>query len=304
MAAAIAFGLMAAGAQAQDGARAYHLMPEGTDIISLATVHMNLGRVYEPGGTIEATDSTATTVTPSYFRTFDLFGNASAFVVGMPFGRASTMLDTIGGDFELDTGITYGDLFVGGLFGLVGSPSLEVMEYVQYKPGFRAGVVTKLFLPTGDYDPAEDLNLGQNRWSLQASLPISYVLGESMLDPGLTTFEIVPSVHIFGDNTDPIVSTMASVTGQAPLFGIEAHVTRNFGNAIWASLDGHYEFGGETSADGVGNGDAVQNLSLGATLGVTFSPTFQLRLAYEEMVYSNIPDSTARTFNLTTAVLF
>lgn len=302
MAVFTACGLIVGGAQAQDGARAYHLLPEGTDIISLATVHMQLGRVFEPVDTINSTDSMATTLTPSYLRTFDVFGNVGAFVVGIPFGGASTLLDTLGGDFEYDTGVTHGDLFIGGLLGLVGSPSLAPMDYVQHKPGFRAGVVTKLFLPTGDYDPDRQLNLGANRWSLHASLPISYVLGESMLDPSLTTFEIVPSVHIYGDNTDP--TSMADVTGQAPLFGIEGHITRNFGNAVWASLDGHYEFGGETSADGVGNNDAVQNLSFGATLGLSLSPTVQLRLAYEEMVYSNVPNSTARTINITSAVLF
>ena len=75
-------------------------------------------------------------------------------------------------------------------------------EYFQYKPGLQASVESKLFLPTGDYDPDRIVSLGQNRWTLEAGLPITYVLGDTMLDPSLTTFEVRPVVLVFGDNDD------------------------------------------------------------------------------------------------------
>lgn len=290
----VASFLMITGALSQDGARAYHLLPEGTDIISLTAtlLHAEIaGSVFDVGA-----------VTPTYRQSIDVFGNAGSILIGMPVGSLSASLNTLGGTIDLNTDLAQGDLFVGGVFGLFGSPSLSPIDYAQYKPGLRASVATKLFLPTGDYDSSRLLNLGGNRWSLQASLPISYVLGDTMIDPELTTFEIIPVVQIFGDNEDPFGGP--SVTSQDPIFGLEGHITRTFGPTVWAALDGYYKSGGETSADGVRKGNAKEELALGATLGLSLAPSFALRLSYEEVVYSNVPNSSARRFEVTSAYLF
>jgi hypothetical protein len=292
MLAAVASSLMITGTLAQDGARAYHLLPDGTDILSLTTTVLHASRDYGPGGIVEL-DVIA--LTPTYRHSVDVFGNAGTILIGMPVANLSSSLG-------MTTDFAQGDLFVGGVLGILGSPSLSPLEYSQHKPGLRAGIATKLFLPTGAYDSSTPLNIGRNRWSLEASLPISYVLGETMLDPALTTFEIMPVVHIFGDNEDP--SGGPSVTGQAPIFALEGHITRNLSPAVWVALDGVYRVGGETSADGVPQADAKEELALGVTLGLTLAPSFALRLSYEEVVHSNVPNSSARRFELTSAYLF
>ena len=294
--AAAASFLMITGTLSQDGARAYHLLPQGTDILSLTATQLHATR--EPGEIVLDVG----VLTPAYRHSVDIFGNAGAILIGMPFGNLSTSFSTMGGTVELDTDLAQGDLFVGGVLGLLGSPSLSPLEYSQYKPGLRASVATKLFLPTGAYDSSTPLNIGGNRWSLQASLPVSYVLGDTMIDPTLTTFEIMPVVHIFGDNGDPFGG--ASVTSQDPIFALEGHITRNFSPTVWAALDGFYGLGGETSADGVRQGNAKEELALGVTLGLSLAPSFVVRLSYEELVHSNVPNSSARRFELTSAYLF
>lgn len=292
--AAIASVLMITGAHAQDGARAYFALPAGTNDIELTTTLLQTefdGSVFN-----------SFTVTPSYTRTLDLGGDAGTFLIGLPFGALNASLNTQGGPIGLNTSPAQGDFFVGGTVGLFGTPALSPMQYAQFKPGLAVNAAAKLYLPTGDYDASRLLNLGQNRWSLQASLPISYVLGGSLLDPDLTTLEIEPSVQIFGDNKDPYGGP--SVTSQAPLFGLESHITRSFGHTVWAAVDEYAEFGGETSADGVANGDWQQSLSLGATLGLTLSQSVALRLSYEGQVYSRMPDTASHEFMATTAFLF
>jgi hypothetical protein len=285
---------MIASAHAQDGARAYFALPAGTNDAEMTATFLQT----EVGGS--AFDSFV--LTPSYTRTLDVLGDTGTVLIGLPVGGLNASLNTPGGLIGLNADPAQGDLFVGGTLGLFGSPSLSPMVYAQYKPGLTASLATKLFLPTGDYDSGRLLNLGGNRWSVQTSLPISYVLGGSLLDPQLTTFEIEPSVQIFGDNKDAFGP--ASVTSQAALFEVESHITHNFGHAVWASLDGSAEFGGETSSDGVANGDAQQSLSLGATLGLTLSQSVALRLNYEEQVYSNAPSTASREFTATSAFLF
>jgi len=281
-------------ALSQDGARAHFLVPTDTKILSLTATFLEAN--------VGGSDFKAGVLTPSYRGSIDLGGNAGTILIGIPFGSLSASLDTRMGIIDLSTDLAQGDLFVGAEVGLVGSPTLAPIDYAQYKPGFRASVAAKLFLPTGDYDSSRLLNLGGNRWSLQASLPISYVLGETMIDPALTTFDIMPVVQIFGDNEDSFGS--ADVTSQDPVWGVEGHITRTLTPTVWAAVDGYYERGGETSSDGVRNGDAKETLSLGATLGLTLSASLAVRLSYDEVVYTSEPDSAGRHMAVTAAYRF
>lgn len=287
--AATASCLMVTSALPQEGARAYFLLPRDTNIISLTgTLHQSEVGAMEFG---------AIAVTPSYRRTFDVGGNAGAILIGLPIGSLSAS-----GMIELDTAPAQGDLFLGAELGLVGSPSLAPMDYAQYHPGLRVGAAAKLFLPTGDYDSDRLLNIGSNRWSLQATLPISYVLADSMVDPAMTTFELVPSVEVFGDNDDPFGGP--ELVSKAPVWAVEAHVTHTFSPTLWAALDGAFESGGETTSDGVPDGNATQSLALGATLGLVLGPSLAVRLSYLEQVYSDVPDSRDRDLQVTAAFRF
>lgn len=300
--AAMASASMVTGALSWDGSRAYHLRPEGSSDISLTMTLLHAQGTIDLGGPVESTDLDVSVLTPNYRHTFDVLGNVGAVLIGLPMGNVS--FESSAGTIDVDTGVAHGDLVVGGALGLVGAPSLSLMEYVQHKPGFQAMVAAKLFAPTGDYDPDRMVNLGQNRWTFEASLPISYVLGDTMIDPELMTFEIRPVVQIFGDNDDPFSGLGADVTSQDPIFGVEGHITRNFGNSVWAAIDGYYETGGETFRDGVAQGDGLETFALGATLGLVLSPSLAMRLSYRELVYSNMPDSSGRTLEATAAFLF
>jgi len=292
--ATIAFILTISGAYAQDGARAYFPLPAGTNDIDLTATFSQL----EYQGSI----FNSFVITPSYRHSFDLFGDAATFLIGWPVGKLSASVNSPVGPIDLETDPAQGDFFVGGTLGLLGAPALSPLEYVQFQPGLAVSVTTKLFVPTGAYDSNRLLNLGGNRWSLQAALPITYMLGSSILDPGLTTLEVVPSVQIFSDNEDAFGPV--NVFGQAPIFAVEGHITRSFGQGLWGAVDGSAEFGGETSADGSLNGDAHQAVSLGATFGLSLSPSVAVRLNYQEQVYSNISSSDSRRFMATSAFLF
>jgi hypothetical protein len=291
---------MVTGALAWDGARAYHLQPEGSSDLSLTMTLLHGKGTVNLGGDPETSELDVGVVSPAYRHTFDLFGNAGTVLIGIPLGGLT--FSTPSNVINANTDFAQGDMFIGGVWGLVGMPSLEVMDYVQHQPGFQASAAARLFLPTGDYDSGQSVSLGQNRWSLQASLPMAYVLGDSMVDPNLTTFEIRPLVHIFGDNDDPFGG--GGPSSKAPIFGVEGHITRNFGNSIWAGLDGYYEIGGENSLNGIAQDDELETLALGATLGLVFSPSLAMRISYRELVYSNVPDSSGRTFEVATAFLF
>lgn len=291
----VASSLMVAGALAQDGARAYFLLPVDTNIVSLTGnyIHSEFA-----GSTVDVG-----TVTPSYRRTIDVGGNAGAVLIGLPVGAMSGAIMVGPGVVVSQTAPpAIGDLFVGGELGLVGSPALNPLDYSQYKPDLKVAIAAKLFIPTGYYDSNRLVNLGQNRFSFQASLPISYVLADSMIDPSITTLEIVPSVHIFGNNNDAVGP--GSVATQEPLFKVEGHVTHTFSPMVWGALDAYAEAGGKAAIDGVEIPGAHQSVSVGATLGLVLSRTVSMRLNYTQLVYSNVANSAGRSVELTTAFTF
>jgi len=106
-----------------------------------------------------------------------------------------------------------------------------------------------------------------------------------MVDPHLTTFEILPSVTFFEDNSDP--SGDANTTGQDPLFTLESHVTRNLTKTVWASFGGIYNYGGETSTDGVWNNDRRESLGLGASVSIAATSSTSIKLSYGGTVWRN-----------------
>jgi hypothetical protein len=292
---------MVTGALAQDGARAYQLLPKDSKLISLSFQALHSVRTDPSPGVFESTVDVYV-VTPTYIQLLDIGGNTGAFMIGLPIGTVEASADTMMGLVEDSTDVAQGDLVLTGVIGLVGSPALTLQEYVQYQPGLQLGLVGKLNVPTGAYDESEQLNIGSNRWAAQIGVPITYVLGKSMLDPELMTFELMPSVRLYADNTDAYGPT--DVLSQDPLFALEGHITRNFNPMIWASLDSYVKIGGETYADGVSNDDAQQSLALGATLGVNLSPQIQVKVAYDQVVASNLDDATDSNFKLTSYFKF
>ena len=238
-----------------------------------------------------------------YVHPISVRGQASGLFVALPFGQVDGSLTArppfngISGDAS---GV--GDVVLGAVIGLKGSPSLSLQDYAKFKPGFSIGALTKLTLPTGSYTQDKALNLGANRWNLQLGAPMGWVIGESYLDPKLTSFELLPSVTFYGDNDEPF---RANTTSQEPIFRLEGHITRNLNKAVWISADALVSNGGETETDGVDNNNRQYSLKLGATLSVAVAKTASLKFSYGETVDSNKTNSSdGKMFRVVGTLLF
>ena len=266
------------------GARASMLVPDGTRIGSVWALSAQGNSTVDPGRVFNGSDVDATLSFLQYTQTIDVGGQQAGLFGVVPVGNLDVDFNfRFGTRTATSSGI--GDIVLGGVFGLFGSPALSLQDFVTYDPGASMGVLAKVSLPTGTYSSDRLVNLGANRIWGQLGLPMGYALGTSYLDPKLMTFELIPSVIVYGDNTDPF--GRADVTGQDPLWMVEAHVTRNFSRAFWGSLDAVYVYGGETLTDGVANDDTQRSLGLGATAFMALSKTSGLKVTYGETVSSN-----------------
>lgn len=266
-----------------DGPRSYILVPAGSQILTGYGLFLDGNQNLDPGVSFRDLDIDVDVGVLQYTHSFALYDNACAAFLVAPYGSTEGTFNfrplSITGE---STGL--GDIQLGAVIGLHGSPSLEVADYIKYDPGFSLGLLGKITTPTGEYDEGKIINLGSNRWGLQLGVPMGYYIGESLLDPNLTSFELLPSVYFFGDNSDPF---RAGSTSQDPLFQIEGHITRNINRMIWVSLDATYQFGGETSTDGVSGDDEKESFAVGGTLGVNLSKSLSINATYGGVVSHN-----------------
>ena len=117
----------------------------------------------------------------------------------------------------------FGDPTVEFDINVIGPKSQKTIpDVVRYEPGFSLDVLADLAIPIGEYDSSQPLNVGQNRWyGGRIGFPIVWQLGA--LVPGRrTTWEFLPVVWLFGDNTDYVGQTMET----DPLYQIEANILR------------------------------------------------------------------------------
>ena len=155
---------------------------------------------------------------------------------------------------------------------------------LRYKPGFSVDIVGSLAFPLGQYDNTSPINIGQNRWYGRIGLPVVWQIGQWV--PGKrTTIELLPAIWMLGDNNDFVGVTMET----KPMYQLEAHLTRDFMERIWGSLDVISYSGGKATIDGV-EGNALNNLGMGGTLGYQINENMQLYVSYNTTVNDKAAD--------------
>jgi hypothetical protein len=234
--------------------------------------------IVSPGADLEATMTIA-----GYARTFSLFDRAAMAAVLMPMGRISGQV-TAGAVSATQTARGFGDPTFELAVNLIGPPAQKnLVDVLRYEPGFSLDVIVDLALPFGEYDDTRQLNLGQNRWYGRVGAPIVWQLGPWV--PGRrTTLEFLPAVWLFGANDNYVGQTLET----DPMFQLDAHLTRDFTEHLWGSLDGAWYTGGKASVDGV-EGEKLDNLGVGLTLGYQINDNLGLTFGYKSTVNDSAP---------------
>ena len=273
-------------AQAQMPARFYlkslsdgNAVPVIFNSISGNTNPFDPAHTVTPGAQFDATMALA-----GYAHTFELFDRAAMAAVILEMGRISGDV-TVAGRSVNQSASGFGDPMLEFTINLIGPPAQKnIPDVLRYQPGFSLDLLVDLGLPIGEYDSSRLLNLGQNRWYGRVGMPVIWQLGDWV--PGRrTTLELLPAVWMFGDNTDYFSGQTLKTD---PLFQLDAHLTRDFTQNIWGSLDAAWYYGGQASVNGVA-GQKLNNVALGLTLGYTINDNINLTLGYKATVNDSAP---------------
>jgi hypothetical protein len=226
-----------------------------------------------PGANFEATMTMA-----GYAKMLPLFKRSAIVSVIMPMGRISSTTSIN----LLSTNTTargYGDPMLQLGVNIIGPKAItNFPEVIRYQPGFSVDLIGSLAVPMGEYDSSSPVNIGQNRWYGRVGAPVVWQIGAWV--PGKrTTFEFVPAIWFFSPNNNFMGQKMET----KPMFQLEAHLTHDFMEKFWGSLDAISYSGGQATIDGVA-GNQLNNVGLGGTLGYQINDNIQMNISYSSSV--------------------
>jgi hypothetical protein len=273
-------------ALAQVPARFYWKILSGANGVPLIVQSMSgNSNPFDPSHKVtQGANFDATLALAGYARTFSLLDRAAMAAVLLPMGRISGEV-TVAGRTLNQPASGFGDPMFEFDCNVLGPRAQKnIPDILRYEPGFSADLLADLAVPIGEYDSSQPLNIGQNRWYGRLGMPIVWQLGPWV--PGRrTTLEFIPAVWLFGTNDNYVGQTMKT----DPMFQLDAHLTRDFTEHFWAALDGAWYTGGQASIDGV-EGDKLNNLGFGLTLGHQINDNLTLTFGYKSTVNDEAPE--------------
>jgi len=264
-------------AMAQVPARFYWKTLSGSNAVPLIynsisgnTNPFDPAHIVTPGANFDAT-----IVLAGYAHTFSLSDRAAMAAILLPMGHISGEV-TVAGKSLNESARGFGDPTLEFDINLIGPPAQKTLaDAVRYEPGFSLDVLVDLAVPIGEYYSNQPLNVGQNRWYGRVGFPVVWQLGPWV--PGRrTTLEFLPAVWLFGNNTDFVGQTLQT----DPMFQLDAHLTRDFIQNLWGSIDGAWYNGGKATLNGV-EGKKLNNLGFGLTLGYQINDNIGLTFSYK-----------------------
>jgi hypothetical protein len=268
-------------AQAQgDGARFYWKGLSGTNAIPV--IGSSLGGNSNPldpsHNVYPGSDFTGTMTMAGYAKMMTVFNRSSFVSVLVPMGRISGEASLNGLNYS-KTARGYGDPMLEFDINVIGPKAIRnIPDMLRYKPGFSVDVVASLAIPIGEYDNTSPINIGQNRWYGRIGAPIIWQIGPWV--PGKrTTLELLPAIWLFSDNNDFEGKKMET----EPMYQLEGHITHDFMEKFWGSLDVISYSGGKATIDGV-EGNSLNNIGIGPTFGYQVNDNMQINISYSSTV--------------------
>ena len=273
-------------AQAQMPARFYWKTLAGAEAVPLIVESISGNtNPFDPAHTVTAgANFDATLAMAGYARTFAFLDRSATAAIILPMGRIEGDV-TLGGITVNESTSGFGDPMIELDLNLIGPPAQKnIPDTVRYEPGFSVDVLVDLALPVGEYDNSTPLNVGQNRWYGRVGFPVVWQLGPWV--PGRrTTLELLPAVWVFGENDDYVGRELET----DPMAQLDMHLTRDFTENLWGSLDAAWYTGGEASIDGV-DGEELDNFGIGLTLGYQINNNLNFTFGYKSTLNDQAPD--------------
>lgn len=254
--AAAAWGLLSLQAHAADVLPgAYTALPAGKDVLQLFYTHTERNKQYVDGHPrpIDARlDSDIFQL--RYHRFMEIGGYTVNPNIIVPYGQLEGKRD----------------LSAFGKAEGLGDVVLNATVWMHNDPKTRTyfGITPYLFLPTGDYDNKERLNLGENRWKFVLQGGYTTALSDNIL------FDLTGDVTVYGKNND--FGAASATLKQDESYQVQSYLRYKFSPSFEANIGVSHVWGGETEINGVNQGNDLKTTKYMIGAAYFFRPTTQL----------------------------
>ena len=265
----VVIALLLAAAHAYGGEiepRAYVNTPVGINFLLVGYAYSDGGLSTSGASPIKDAQLQMNTEVVAFARTLDVWGKSGKFDIILPYSQLSGTATVAGQPRERKvTGLN--DPLFRFSVNFYGAPALSVEEFAKYKQDVIIGASVQVSAPLGQYDKDKLVNLGNNRWFVKPDIGISKAWGPF-------TLELSTGVTFFSTNDEYYGGKTLK---QDPLSTTQVHATYNLGHGVWAALSWTFDYGGQTTIDGV-RGDSYSNSRLGATLALPINRHNSIKL--------------------------
>lgn len=257
--------------------RAFSPAPVGLNILAVGYAYSFGNVLLDPAIPITGGEAKLHTVVGAYVRRIDVFGMSGAIDAIGQWAARGKWKGLVEGVPDSTTRTGLGDLAVRLSVNFVGAPALKLPEFAKYEHGTIVGASLQVVAPIGQYDTERLINLGSNRWTFKPRVGVSQPIGRWIVEGHGTAWFFTPNPNALGARTS-----------QAPLWALDAHLARLFGNGIWASVDIGYIIGGRTTRNGLPSTAKQKSARLGATLAIPLARRHSIKLGYFTGLYTQL----------------
>jgi hypothetical protein len=214
-----------------------------------------------PTTLLENVEMKLDTVGAKYIHTFEFQGKSARVDITQAYmkGRWKGLVDGVPSAIERNG---WSDTFARFAVNLYGAPPLRGKEFGTYRAKTRdetiVGIALAVRLPTGDYMEDKLINLGQNRFAFRPQIGVVHTRDK-------WTTEVTAEAAFFTDNDDFFNGNKLE---QEPLLFTQVHLIRKLSPGQSINLSLGYNYGGESTVDGVDKNDRNQNT--GWSLGYSY----------------------------------
>jgi hypothetical protein len=221
----------------------------------------------------------------SYYHSLSFFKRSANFTAALPY---------VVGNFKGEVSGNEKSIYRSGLadsvfrfsVNLIGGPAIVPKDFAKWKQKTILGASIQVVAPTGQYYSSHLINPGNNRWAFKPEIGCSRRWGNWI-------FDAYGGVWLFTANNDFLTGSKFSnrhiTQTQDPVGAIEMHLSYDVKPRLWASVDGNYWYGGETTVDGVHKVGTLQsNSRIGGTVSIPFTKHQSVKFSYSDGALARI----------------
>lgn len=251
--------------------RSYSVSPTGVNIVVVGQAYATGDLNFDPSLPIDNGSAQINNSVLGYFRSVNVLGRSANVSVALPYAWGKLQGNYLGEYMQISrSGLM--DFQTRFAINLYGAKAMKLKDFAGHRQRTLIGASVVVVAPTGQYDPAKVINIGNNRWAFRPEVGISQSLKRIPL-----SLEGHIAVWLYTANNN---FQRGMTRTQAPIFSNQFHAVYDINKRIWVAGDATYYVGGRTAINGVERDDLQSNSRYGATAAFRLTRRHSFKLAY------------------------